>query len=270
MLACLVAALLVALRSRASVAAREAPQITVRRPVEPHRPQARLGRHRVGAAAVKRALGTALVVVGLLVLADAAATLAWQEAGRRPAARAQHRLEGQLRAIELAAPPQRASAGTWPRPRRSWRARAGGAQGGRGRAAHRAHRPARRCRGARDLAGRPARGAGPHRRHAAARRARDDGRPPGTARPPAPRFAISTRCAAATAITLALPYAHFRLPRPRGSAATGCRSLPISDSVDDRLRCSPCHPLFSAARRIVVLARAHRVGGNDQGTGTDA
>ncbi|MGZ8633200.1 MAG: hypothetical protein ACXWZZ_05000, partial [Solirubrobacteraceae bacterium] len=57
---------------------------------------------------MKRALGTALVVAGLLVLADAAATLTWQEPlSALRATRAQHRLQAQLRAIELAAPPQR-------------------------------------------------------------------------------------------------------------------------------------------------------------------
>ena len=72
-------------------------------------------RHRVRAAAMRRALGTALVVVGLLVLADAAATLAWQEPlSALRAGRAQQHLAAQLHALELAAPRM------WPiRP--SWR-----------------------------------------------------------------------------------------------------------------------------------------------------
>jgi sortase A len=54
---------------------------------------------------MRRALGTALVVAGLLVLCDAAATLAWQEPlSALRAGRAQHHLAAQLHALELAAP----------------------------------------------------------------------------------------------------------------------------------------------------------------------
>jgi sortase A len=54
---------------------------------------------------MRRALGTALVVAGLLVLADAAATLAWQEPlSAWRAARTQDRLTAQLHALELSAP----------------------------------------------------------------------------------------------------------------------------------------------------------------------
>ena len=56
---------------------------------------------------MKRAFGTALVVAGLLVLADAAITLAWQEPlSALRAGRAQHQLAAQLHRLELAAPPR--------------------------------------------------------------------------------------------------------------------------------------------------------------------
>jgi sortase A len=54
---------------------------------------------------MRRALGTLLVLAGLLVLADAAVTLAWQEpVSALRAGRSQHRLAAQLHALELAAP----------------------------------------------------------------------------------------------------------------------------------------------------------------------
>ena len=130
---------------------------------------------------------------------------------------------------------------------------------GRGRAAHRAHRPARDRR-ARDLAGRPARGPGPHRRHAAARRSAARRRSPGTARPTAPRSATSTRCAAATRSRCACPTAASATASRAGGSSTPATSPSCAASGHDRLVLSACHPLFSAARRIVVLARLTGVG----------
>ena len=125
-LACLVAALLVALRSRASVAAQETAADHRARPGQLRGPGL-AGRHRVRAAAMRRALGTALVVAGLLVLADAAATLAWQEplsalrAGARPAP--PRRAAAGARAGRAAAARRRPRPAS-PRPRARSRARA--------------------------------------------------------------------------------------------------------------------------------------------------
>ena len=174
-------------------------------------------RHRVRAAAMKRALGTALVVAGLLVLADAAATLAWQEPlSALRAGRAQHHLAAQLHALELAAPPPRGRcAPQLAIDARSARALAPRRPGG-GRAAHRAHRAARRRR-ARDHA-RPtcarARASSPARRCPASTARRPS---PGTARPTARRSGTSTRCAAATRSLSRLPYGTLPL-RGRGPA----------------------------------------------------
>jgi sortase A len=65
---------------------------------------------------MRRALGTVLIAAGLLVLADVAVTLAWQEPVTALRARArQHALAHELRALELAAPPP-ARAARHPRP----------------------------------------------------------------------------------------------------------------------------------------------------------
>ncbi|HMI70412.1 MAG TPA: hypothetical protein VK510_10495, partial [Solirubrobacteraceae bacterium] len=59
---------------------------------------------------MRRALGTVLLVAGLLVLADVAVTMAWQEpVSALRAGRAQHRLAGELRRLELAVPAREAA-----------------------------------------------------------------------------------------------------------------------------------------------------------------
>ena len=222
-LTCLVAALLMALRSRSSV--------TPPRDAADHRPRPRqlrgpglARRHRVRAAAMRRALGTALVVAGLLVLADAAATLAWQEPFSA------------LRAASRPAPPRRAAARArarrtprhaadrrprWP----STRARAGALaprRPGGGRAAHRAHRPATpsSCAGPRPPTCARARASSPARRCPASTARRPS---PGTAPPTARPFRHLDALRRGDAITVRLPYAHLPLRgrRPADRPARG-------------------------------------------------
>ena len=220
---------------------------------------------------MKRALGTALVVAGLLVLADAAVTLAWQEPlSALRAARAQHHLAAQLQRARAAAPPRRrarTAPARWPRRRARSRARAATAR----RVAElriariglraivvRGTTPADLREGPGLIAGTPLPGS-------AARRPS-----PGTARPTAPRSATSTRCAAATRSRCACPTRSFRY-RVEGRRIVDPGDLSVLRRVGhDRLVLSACHPLFSAARRIVVLARLTGVGQSARSVGTDA
>ena len=216
-----------------------------------------------------RALGTALVVVGLLVLAEAALTLAWQEPlSALRAGRAQERLTVQLRAIELAAPPQRvrdrarvaAAAQALARSRRDGQAVAELriARIGLHAIVVRGTSPADLRDGPGLIAGTPLPGqrgttaiAG-HRttyvapfRHLDALRRGD-------------------------AITLRLPYASFRYRvESRRIVAPGDLSV-LRRVGHDRLVLSACHPLFSAARRIVVLARLTGVGQSARSVGAHA
>ena len=72
------------------------------------------------------------------------------------------------------------------------------------------------------------------------------------------------------AITLRLPYASFRY-RVEGRRIVDPGDLSVLRRVGhDRLVLSACHPLFSAARRIVVLARLTGVDQTARSAGTDA
>ena len=72
------------------------------------------------------------------------------------------------------------------------------------------------------------------------------------------------------AITLRLPYASFRY-RVEGRRIVDPGDVSVLRRVGhDRLVLSACHPLFSAARRIVVLARLTGVDQTARSTGTDA
>jgi sortase A len=72
------------------------------------------------------------------------------------------------------------------------------------------------------------------------------------------------------AITLRLPYASFRY-RVEGRRIVDPGDLSVLRRVGhDRLVLSACHPLFSAARRIVVLARLTGVGQSARSVGTHA
>jgi sortase A len=218
---------------------------------------------------VKRALGTALVVVGLLVLADAAATLTWQEPlSALRATRAQHRLEAQLRAIELAAPPQRvrdrarvaAAAQALARSRRDGQAVAELriARIGLHAIVVRGTSPADLREGPGLIAGTPL--PGQRGTTAIAGHRTTYGAP----------FRHLDALRRGDAITLRLPYASFRYRvESRRIVAPGDLSV-LRRVGHDRLVLSACHPLFSAARRIVVLARLIGVGQSARTVGTHA
>ena len=218
---------------------------------------------------MKRALGTVLVVAGLLVLADAAATLAWQEPlSALRAARAQHHLAAQLRAIERAAPPQRfgdraraaAAAGALARSRRDGQAVAelGIARIGLHAIVVRGTSPADLREGPGLIAGTPL--PGEHGTTAIAGHRTTYGAP----------FRHLDDVRRGDAITLRLPYGSFRYRvESRRIVAPGDLSV-LRRVGHDRLVLSACHPLFSAARRIVVLARLTGVDQTARSTGTDA
>jgi sortase A len=203
---------------------------------------------------VKRALGTALVVVGLLVLADAGVTLAWQEPlSALRAGRSQHRLAAQLRAIELVAPPR---VGDRPRVAAAAQALARSRRDGQAVAELRIARiglravvvsgssPADLREGPGLIAGTPL--PGEH----------------------------GTTAIAGHRTTYGAPFRHLDALR-RGDAITLRLVAPGDLSVlrpagHERLVLSACHPLFSAARRIVVLARLTGVGQSARSVGTHA
>jgi sortase A len=207
---------------------------------------------------MRRALGTALIVAGLLVLADAAVTLAWQEPiSALRAGRAQHRLAAQLRALELAAPRH---AGDRARVAGAARAFAGTRRDGQAIAELRIARiglrtvvvrgtdPADLREGPGLIAGSPLPGQGGTTAIAGHRTTY--GAP----------FRSLDALRRGDAIVLRLPYGTFRY------AVESWRIVQPGDlSVlrrvgHDRLVLSACHPVFSAARRIVVFARLARVG----------
>ena len=219
---------------------------------------------------MRRALGTALVVAGLLVLADAAVTLAWQEPlSALRAARAQHHLAAQLRALELAAPAAARGdrARTWPRRRARSRARAATAR----RVAElriariglrtivvRGTTPADLREGPGLIAGTPL--PGQRGTTAIAGHRTTYGAP----------FRHLDALRRGDAITLRLPYGSFRYA-VEGRRIVDPGDLSVLRRVGhDRLVLSACHPLFSAARRIVVLARLTDVGQSARSAGTDA
>jgi sortase A len=214
---------------------------------------------------MRRALGTALVVAGLLVLADVAVTMAWQEpVSAVRAARAQHRLAGDLRRLELAAPARAATSA----PRSASPARLAGAA----RAFARSRRDGdavaelrvpriglravvvrgtapgdlREGPGLLDATPLP----GEHGTTAIAGHRTTYGAP----------FRHLDALRPGDAIAVRLPYATFRYA-VEGTRIVDPGDLSILRRVQhDRLVLSACHPLFSAARRIVVLARLVGVG----------
>jgi sortase A len=217
---------------------------------------------------VRRALGTALVVAGLLVLADAAVTLAWQEPlSALRAGGAQHRLAVQLQALEPAAPRH---AGDRARLAAAARALAASRRDGQAVAELRIARIGLRAivvRGttAADLrqgpgliAGAPL--PGEHGTTAIAGHRTTYGAP----------FRRLDALRRGDPITLRLPYGSFRY-RVEGRRIVAARDLSVLRRVGhDRLVLSACHPLFSAARRIVVLARLTGVGQSARSVGGHA
>jgi sortase A len=217
---------------------------------------------------VTRALGTALVVVGLLVLADAAATLAWQEPlSALRAGRAQHHLAAQLHVLELAAPPRvggraqvAAAAGALARSRRDGQAVAElrVARIGLRAIVVRGTTAADLRDGPGLIAGTPL--PGQHGTTAIAGHRTTYGAP----------FRHLDALRRGDAITLRLPYASFRY-RVEGRRIVNPGDVSVLRRVGhDRLVLSACHPLFSAARRIVVLARLTGVGQSARSVGAHA
>jgi sortase A len=208
---------------------------------------------------MRRALGTALVALGVLVLADVAITLAWQEPlSAVRTHRAQHRLAGELARLELAAP--RAAPRTPRHLGAAARALARTRRNGQPVAELRIPRigvhavvvrgtaPQDLREGPGLLDGTPL--PGQHGTTAIAGHRTTYGAP----------FRHLDALRRGDAITLRLPYATFRY------AVDGRRIVAPTDlsvlrrTRHDRLVLSACHPLFSAARRIVVLARLVGVG----------
>ena len=212
---------------------------------------------------MKRALGTALIALGVLVLADVAVTLAWQEPiSALRASRSQHRLAGELRRLELASPSRLATAPTLDPARLAVGARGFSRSAKNGAAVAELQIPRiglhaivvrgtaaddlREGPGLLDGTALPGQHgttaiAGHRTTYGAPFRHLDDLRPGDT-------------------IAMRLPYGTFRYA-VEGTRVVDPGDLSVLRRVHhDRLVLSACHPLFSAARRIVVFARLVAVG----------
>jgi sortase A len=206
---------------------------------------------------VRRAFGTALIVVGLLLLADVAVTLAWQEPlSALSAARAQDRLASQLRALELSAP-RRVGDG----------AVVAASAAGLARSAHDGQAVAELSIPRMHLRTVVVRGAAPDDLRAGPGLL--DGTPlPGQGGTTAIAGHRTTYGAPfrhidalrpGDAVTVRLPYGSFRYS-VEGRRIVAPSDLSVLRRVGhDRLVLSACHPLYSAAQRIVVTARLQRV-----------
>jgi sortase A len=210
---------------------------------------------------MRRALGTALLVAGLLVLADVAVTIAWQEPlSAVRGARAQDRLAGELRRLELAPPSEVAAAKRPVRLAAAARAFARTRRDGDAVGEIRIERIGLRAVVVRGTALADLR-EGPGLL---------DGTPlPGE---------HGTTAIAGHRTTYGAPFRHLDALRPGdridlhlpyGAFRYAVEATRIVDPGDvsvlrrirrERLVLSACHPLFSAARRIVVLARLVGVG----------
>jgi sortase A len=207
---------------------------------------------------MRRALGTALLVAGVLVLADVAVTMAWQEpVSALRGARAQHRLAGELRRLDLATPaaPSRplrlaAAARAFARDRRDVDAVAelDIARIGLRAVVVRGTASGDLREGPGLLDGTPL--PGEHGTTAIAGHRTTYGAP----------FRHLDALRRGDTIGLRLPYGSFRYA-VEATRIVDPGDLSVLRRVEhDRLVLSACHPLFSAARRIVVLARLVGVG----------
>ena len=207
---------------------------------------------------MRRALGSALVVAGLLVLADAAAMLTWQEPlSALRATRTQHHLAAQLHALELSAPRHTADAAHLAIDARALaRSRRDGQPLAELRIALiglrivvvRGTAPGDLREGPGLIAGTPL--PGQHGTTAIAGHRTTYGAP----------FRHLDALRRGDPITLRLPYGTFRYA-VEDRRIVQPRDLSVLRRVGhDRLVLSACHPLFSAARRIVVFARLTGVG----------
>jgi sortase A len=211
---------------------------------------------------MRRALGTALLAAGLLVLADVAVTIAWQEpVSALRGARAQHRLAGELRRLELAAPAREAasaasSARLASAARRFARTRRDGDAVAELRIPRlgvraivvRGTAPGDLREGPGLLDGTPL--PGEHGTTAIAGHRTTYGAP----------FRHLDALRHGDAIALRLPYGSFRYAVQETRIVDPGDLSVLRRVRHDRLVLSACHPLFSAARRIVVLARLVAVG----------
>ena len=209
---------------------------------------------------MRRALAAMLMLAGVLALADVALTLAWQEPLSALAAhRAQPRLRAQLRALELATP---APSTAQRRAASSASARALRARTRDGEAVARLRIPrlgldAVVVRGTRpdDLKEAPG-------LFDAARLPGE----PGTTLIAGHRttygapFRHIDRLRRGDTITVAMPYGTFRYAVSRTRIVDPGDLRMLRTVGHSRLVLSACHPLFSAARRIVVYAAQIGVG----------
>jgi sortase A len=211
---------------------------------------------------MRRLLGTALVIAGALVLADVAVTMAWQEpVSALRAGRTQHRLAAELRRVHFAAPVGAASRAGAPArlaaaARRFARTRRDGDPVAELRIARIGLRAIvvrgtdqadlREGPGLLDATPLP----GEHGTTAIAGHRTTYGAP----------FRHLDALRPGDTIALRLPYGSFRYA-VEGTRVVDPGDLSVLRRVHhDRLVLSACHPLFSAARRIVVLARLVGVG----------
>jgi sortase A len=211
---------------------------------------------------MRRLVSTVLVVAGLLVLADVAVTMAWQEPlSALRAGRAQHRLAAELGRMKLAAPvgaaaraaaPARLASAAW----RFSRSRRDGDPVAELRIARiglraivvRGTGPAdlREGPGLLDATPLP----GQHGTTAIAGHRTTYGAP----------FRHLDALRPGDTIALRLPYGSFRYAVEQTRIVDPGDLSVLRDVHHDRLVLSACHPLYSAARRIVVLARLVGVG----------
>jgi sortase A len=202
---------------------------------------------------MRRALGTALVALGLLVLADAAVTLAWQEPlSALRASRAQHRLGAQLQTLEVSAPRHAADGAHLALDARAFgRSRRDGqvlaelriARLGLTTVVVRGTDPADLREGPGLIAGTPL--PGQHGTTAIAGHRTTYGAP----------FRHLDALRRGDAITVRMPYGTFRYAVEDRRIVQPADLSVLRRVGHDRLVLSACHPLFSAARRIVVFAR---------------
>ena len=199
-----------------------------------------------------RLLALVMIVAGGLLLADGVATLAWREPVTSVYAGAQQaRLDSRLRTVERRV--HRADSARGPAPRGPRRAPAGGAGRAARAGARTGDRAARGRRGGHGP-GRPAPRARPLSGHAAAR-ARGTVALAGHRTTYGAQFRRLDDLRRGDRVELAMPYGRFayRVERTRIVAPTATW---VTRRVSyDRLVLTACHPLFSAAERIVVFAR---------------
>ena len=208
-----------------------------------------------------RALSTVLIISGVLMLSDAALTVAWQEPVSAVYAQiVQGRLGDDLRKLELAKPSARDLAALRSlenaRTRMAFLARSLRRTADRGEAVGRirirasgelrrrqGHRRRVAAQGAGDLRRRPVSG---RARHGRDRRPSHD----------VPRAVSADRqLAPGDEISVEMPYGRFTYRVQQRKIVAPTTVSVVKRVGYDRLVLSACHPLYSADKRIVVFAR---------------